>query len=399
MNKDERILFTPAKIGNVTIKNRFVRSATFENAAGKDGSIGGEYIKIYDTLSKGETGLIITGMIHTGDEGRSYHRQAGLHSDEMISAFLAMNDKVHRNGSKIFAQLCQGGRQSNVLGLRPGAPSTGMIDLIYRVYPRPMQNREILSAIQSFAAAAKRAQKAGFDGIQIHAAHGYLISQFLSPYFNRRKDEWGGTVEKRFNFLKRVYESMREAVGSSYPLTAKINIEDHTPYPGLMLEESVEHIKKMVELGIDAVEISCGTLCFSMFNQSRGQVPVDVLSKAMIKPLQPFARMTLKLAYPEKKFRFSENYNLRACGELKPLMGGIPLILVGGVRDYESMSGIVRGQKADFVSLCRPFIRQPMFVKSWAGGDVRELTCNNCNKCFGFVPLDETIRCNLNRKF
>ncbi len=399
MNKDDRILFTPKTIGKVTIKNRIVRSATFENAANKDGSIGDEYIKIYDKLSRGEIGLIITGMIHPSDNAKSYHRQAGLHSDDRISAFSAMNDRVHQNGSMIFAQLCHGGRQSNVLGLRPGAPSTGMPDFIYRVCPRPMNNREILSAIKNLAVAAKRAQKAGFDGIQIHAAHGYLISQFLSPYFNRRRDEWGGSAEKRFNFLKRVYESMREAVGSSYPITAKMNIGDHTPKPGLTIEESAGHIKRLVELGIDAVEISCGTLCFSMFNQSRGQVPVEVLSQAMIRPLQPFARMTLKLAFPEKKFNFYENYNLWACDVIKPLLGNIPLILVGGVRDYESMSGIVREQKADFVSLCRPFIRQPMFVKSWAEGDVKKLTCNNCNKCFGFVPLDESVRCNLNRSF
>lgn len=300
MDKDNRILFTPENIGNVTIKNRLVRSATFENAAGFDGSIGDEYTKIYEKLSKGEVGLIITGMIYPDDDAKGYHRQAGLHSDERIAGFSTMNDRVHRNGSKIFAQLAHAGRQSNMHGLRPPAPSFGKIDMIYRVFPRPMKSREIISAIKSMADAAKRAQKAGFDGIQIHAAHGYLISEFLSPYFNRRSDEWGGSPEKRFNFLKRVYESMREAVGSSYPITIKINIEDHTPGPGLSIRESAGHIKRLVELGIDAVEISCGTLCFSMFNQSRGNVPAEILSKAMIRPLQPLAQMIMKITLPEK---------------------------------------------------------------------------------------------------
>lgn len=399
MGKDDRILFTSKNIGDVTIKNRFVRSATFENAANKDGSIGEEYIKIYERLSKGEVGLIITGMTHTSDDGKSYHRQAGLHSDEMIAGFSAMNEMVHKNGSKIFAQLCHGGRQSMLLGLRPPAPSAGMLDLTFRVIPRPMKNQEILSAIKTLAAGAKRAQKAGFDGIQIHAAHGYLVNEFLSPYFNRRSDEWGGSPEKRFNFLKRVYESMREAVGSSYPITAKMNIEDHTPKPGLTIEESAGQIKSLVELGIDAVEISCGTVSFSLFKQCRGNVPVKALAKAMIKPIQPFTEITLKIAWPEKNYTFYENYNLEACDKVKPIMGNTPLILVGGLRNYESMEKIIRQQKADFISLCRPFIRQPMIVKNWSSGDIKQITCNNCNNCFGYVPLDESVRCNLNRTF
>ncbi len=399
MNQDTRILFTSKNIRNVIIKNRFVRSATFENAANKDGSIGEEYSKIYERLSKGEIGLIITGMIHTSDDGRSYHRQAGLHSDATIPGFAAMNEMVHKNGSRIFAQLCHGGRQTMVLGLRPPAPSAGRPDLTYRVYPRAMSNQEILSAIKTLGVGAKRAQKAGFDGIQIHAAHGYLISEFLSSYFNRRTDEWGGNPEKRFNFLKRVYESMREAVGSAYPITVKINVGDHTPKPGITLEETAGHIQRLVHLGIDAVEISCGTVSFSLFNQCRGNVPVRALAKVMIKPIQPVTRMVLKRAFPEEKYVFYEDYNLWACDDIKPLMGNTPLILVGGLRNYESMEKIVRVQKADFVSLCRPFIRQPMIVNNWKKGDIKPLTCTNCNNCFGYLPLEESIRCNLNRDF
>jgi len=188
-------------------------------------------------------------------------------------------------------------------------------------------------------------------------------------------------------------------VGSSYPITAKMNIEDHTPKPGLTIEESAGHIKRLVELGIDAVEISCGTVSFSLFKQCRGNVPVKVLAKAMIKPIQPFTEITLKIAWPDKNYTFYENYNLEACDKVKHLMGNTPLILVGGLRNYESMEKIIREQKADFISLCRPFIRQPMIVKNWGSGDIKQITCNNCNNCFGYVPLDESVRCNLNRAF
>jgi 2,4-dienoyl-CoA reductase-like NADH-dependent reductase (Old Yellow Enzyme family) len=396
---DNSILFTPRSIGKVSIKNRFVRSATFESAANEDGSVGEDYMAIYETLAKGEIGLIITGMIFPSIDGKSYPYQAGLHSDETISGYSTMINSVHRNGSKIFAQLCHGGRQSQTQGIRPPAPSFSKPDILYKVYPRAMDKNEILSVIKTFGDAAKRAKEAGFDGIQIHAAHGYLLSQFLSPYLNRRRDEWGGSLEKRFNLIKRVYQSVREAVGSTYPMTVKINIEDHTPKPGLSLKESVEHIKRLLELGIDAIEISCGTLAFSMFNQSRGGVPARAFSKTMPGPLQLFARLLLKMAFPEKKYIFYENYNLWASEDIKPLMGTIPLIVVGGLRSYKSLEEIIQNRKADFVSLCRPLIRQPMIVSKWSAGDLTAVTCTNCNNCLGGIALHEKLKCNRDRTF
>ena len=399
MDMNNRILFSSEKIGQITIKNRFVRSATFEHAANEDGSIGDNYIKIYERLAQGEIGLIITGMIHVSPDGKSYHRQAGLHDDATISGFSDLTNKIHRHGSTIFAQLCHGGRQSRVQGLRPAAPSAGRPDLIYQVYPRSMNSEEILNVIRTYGDAAKRAQKAGFDGIQIHAAHGYLINEFLSPYFNRRRDEWGGSIVKRFALLKRVYQSVRDSVGPAFPVIVKINIADYTPKPGLAIEESAEYIKWLVEIGVDAVEISCGTLAFSLFNSSRGNVPVYAFAKEMIRPFQPFARMLIKIAYPENKYGFYENYNLWACNDIKPLMGKTPLILVGGLRSYKSMEKIVQEKQADFVSMCRPFIRQPLIVKKWSEGDFKQPTCANCNNCYAHAIMNETLKCNLNRVF
>lgn len=194
------ILFTEKIIGSLTIKNRFVRSATFESAANDDGTIGEEYAKIYNRLSRGNVGLIITGMISVSEEGKSYQRQAGLFSDSGIDGFAAMNDEIRRNGSRIFAQICYGGRQSLMHGKFPKAASLGVPDFIYQVLPRCMNGKEISSAIKAFSEAASRAQKSGFDGIQIHAAHGYLISNFLLPFSNRRTDEWGEIGKDAFSF-------------------------------------------------------------------------------------------------------------------------------------------------------------------------------------------------------
>lgn len=399
MEKNKSILFYPGKIGSISIKNRFVRSATFEHAATEEGCVTDGYRKIYDKLARGHIGLLITGMIYTSKNGKSYHGQVGLHSDDTIDGLTSVTENVHQNGSTIFAQLAHGGRQTQVQGWRPMAPSATRPDMIYKVYPRSMSHKEIIESIEGFGEAAKRAKRAGFDGIQIHGAHGYLVSEFLSPYFNQRTDEWGGTPEKRFLFIKRVYTAIRDAVGDDYPVAVKLNADDYTPKPGLSIQETTEHVQRLVEIGIDAIEISCGTLCFSMFNQSRGNVPVRAFSRTMPLPFQPFAGLFIKATYPEKQFNFQEAYNLWACSHLKSSMAGVPLILVGGIRDFQGMEEIVKDNKADFISMSRPFIAQPLIVKKWQKGDRTPPICLNCNNCLGGLALEEQLRCNRKRVF
>jgi 2,4-dienoyl-CoA reductase-like NADH-dependent reductase (Old Yellow Enzyme family) len=393
------ILFTPEKIAGLKLPNRFVRSATYENAADLDGRPAEDYLKIYRNLSRGNIGLIITGMIYTMNEGKSYRNQAGLHDDSTIDDFSVVTGMVHETGSKIFAQLCHGGRQTRVKGLRPSAASISKPDIFFKTVPGTMSGREINEVIRSFKNSAARARKAGFDGIQLHAAHGYRLSGFLSPYFNRRNDEWGGDSTRRFNLLKRVYESVREAVGKDFPVTVKINAEDYTPGPGLTIDESSLHICRLAEIGIDSVELSCGTLCFSMFNQSRGGVPVQAFSKTMPPPLRPMSRLILKSLFPEKKFTFYENYNREFCANVKPLIAGTPLMLVGGLRNFYSMEEIVNSGDADFVSMCRPFIRQPALLNKWVRGEFTDPSCVNCNNCLGAIALHEKLACSMNRKF
>lgn len=290
-------------------------------------------------------------------------------------------------------------------GVRPAAPSFGMPDLIYKVIPRSMEVKEILKAIQDFGSAALRAKKAGFDGIQIHGAHGYLVHEFLSPYFNRRTDEWGGTPENRFRFLKRVYESIRESVGTDYPVTIKLNVSDHTPGQGLPIEEVVEQATHLVAMGIDAIEISCGTLAYSMFHSSRGKVPVKGFSRTQPILMQPLASFLLHRAFPEKNYIFEEAYNLWASSYIKPVLGDVPLILVGGLRTFQTMEPIVQEGKADFISLSRPLIREPFLVKKWQEEREGEKenwkipTCTNCNKCYVGVANHEVLKCDEKRVF
>jgi 2,4-dienoyl-CoA reductase-like NADH-dependent reductase (Old Yellow Enzyme family) len=392
INIETSVLFTEKRIGTAIIKNRFLRSATFESASNEDGSVGEEYAKIYTTLSRGGMGLIITGMISINAEGRSYRRQAGLDRDSNIDSFTAMNENIHGNGSKIFAQLGHGGRQTMIHGKHPHDASPGPRDLIFQVRPVSMDKKEILETIDSFSRAASRAKKAGFDGIQIHAAHGYLLSNFLSPLLNRRTDEWGGDPARRFMLLKRVYESVRESTGSDFPIIAKINISEHMS-GGISLEEATQHIGQLSELGIDAVEISCGSVAFAPFYQSRGLVPIKEFSGKFPRLSRPFVRMVLEAAFPERKYVFEEGYNLWAAEKVRTVMGDKPLIVVGGLRSLEFMDTMVRERRADFVSLCRPFVREPLVVNRWRNGDIEKAGCTNCNKCFARVGLDKPLLC------
>ena len=388
----DNLLFTEKKIGNTMIKNRFVRSATYESAAEPDGKISEKYSKIITRLANGDIGMIITGMISVSESGKSYKRQASLGSDDTIDAFFALNDEVHKSDTKIFAQLAYGGRQTMLHGKTPHDASPGPRDYMFQVRPIGMESHEITTAIEAFSAAAMRAQKAGFDGIQIHAAHGYLVSNFLSPLFNRRTDEWGGNSTKRFQLLRRIYESIREAVGPDFPVTAKINISDHMP-GGITLEEATEHIGHLAELGIDAVEISCGSIAFAAFFQSRGKVPVKEFSSALPPVLRPLIRLVLKSAFPERKYIFEEGYNLWASEKVRSVSGDTPLIVVGGFRTPDFMKDVIESKKADFISLCRPFICEPLIVKKWSAGEKRQSSCTNCNKCLAGVGLNNPLKC------
>lgn len=400
MNQEsESILFTPKAIGNIEIANRFVRSATFECAAEEDGRVGDKYLKIYERLSKGHVGLIISGMITISEPGKSYRFQAGLHSDEMIPGLSKVTDAVHRTDSKIFAQLCHGGRQTMIQGRRPMAPSAGGMDFIYQVIPRPMKIDEIMAAIKDFGTAALRAKKAGFDGVQLHGAHGYLIHAFLSPFFNRRTDEWGGNVDNRFRFLKRVYESIREKVGDDFPVSIKLNVNDHTPRKGLSIEEVKIHCERLAKMGIDAVELSCGTVAFSMFHHSRGDVPAKGFASTMPLPFRWVSRKFLERVFPQHRYIFEEGYNLWAADPIRKVLGDVPLIMVGGLRSLDLMEKIIREHTADFVSMSRPLIREPMIVKKWQNGNLKPVSCVNCNKCFAVLAHDETLSCGNNRSF
>ena len=387
------ILFTPINIGDVRIKNRFIHSATYEVMALETGEVSDKLIRRYQNLAKGEVGLIIPGYMYVHPLGKAYKYQTGIHSDDMIPGLRKLVEAVHKEGCKIAFQLVHAGRQTTkaIIGQTPIGPSSRGRDPINFVKPKEMSVNEIQEVIQAFGAAAKRAVRAGVDGIQLHAAHGYLINQFLSPFFNHRKDEWGGSDINCFRLLKEIITEVRKAIPKGMPVLVKLNTHDHTPQDGITPSLAVKYAKWLAELEIDGLEISCGTVIYSYMNMCRGDVPVKELVSSLPFWKKPIGKLIMKTMIG--KYDLEEGYNLEAAKMIKPVIGKIPLFVVGGLRKVKHMTDVLEEQYADGISMSRPFIREPSIVKKIKEGTAEAVACISCNRCLAAVASNIPVQC------
>ena len=358
-------LFDKTKINQMELKNRFVRSATWEGLANPDGSCSGKIADMMLELAKGQVGLIITSHAYVTKNGQAGIRQLGIYSDHLISSYNKIVEKVHREGSKIIMQIAHaGGRASaKLIKSQPFGPSS--LEIKDCMMCREITKNEIFQIIGDFKNAAVRAKKAGFDGVQIHGAHGFLLSQFLSPFFNRREDEYGGSIENRARLILEIIQATRSELGRQFTVIIKLNSDDFIE--GGFTQSEMMQVSVMLEsAGIDAVELSGGTgLKVSQYSSSR-------ISKIDSKRKEVYYRDAAKL-YKKKM--------------------SVPLILVGGIRSYEVAKELLEKNLADYVSLCRPLIREPDLIKRWQEGDIKRATCISCNKCFVPTRAGEGIYC------
>jgi 2,4-dienoyl-CoA reductase-like NADH-dependent reductase (Old Yellow Enzyme family) len=361
-------LFETTQIKDLKFSNRFVRSATWEGLAGEDGTSTPELVDRMVALVHGKIGLIITGHAYVSSVGQATRRQLGVDRDERIEGLKEMTTAVHREGGRIMIQLAHGGLRADaqLTGMTPLSPSTaqGLLESP----GREMTTAEIRQTASAFGLAARRAKEAGFDGIQIHAAHGYLLSQFLSPWFNKREDDYGGKIENRARILLEVLQEIRRVVGRYFPIFIKINCEDFLE-GGLSREDAVQVGVMLDRAGMDAIEISGGT----------------VLSGRNL----PFRK--------EITFERDQAYFRRAARAFKSAIRA-PVILVGGIRSYLLAERLVDEGYADYISMSRPFIREPHLIARWQSGDLRKATCISCNGCLGAAGSGEGIYCVQDRK-
>jgi 2,4-dienoyl-CoA reductase-like NADH-dependent reductase (Old Yellow Enzyme family) len=359
-------LFEAGMIGSLVTRNRVVRAGTSETMATDGGEVTPQYVDLYETLARHDVGLLFTGHLYCAARGQYARRQTGIHSDAMIGGLRSVTDAVHRHGAPIFAQLAHAGSQSRVQAGEPLAPSAVPNALTGREV-RDATEDEIAEATDAFAAGARRAVAAGFDGIHIHAANGYLISEFSSPVANRRTDRWGGSEEARDRFALEVVRAVRSAVGPDLPVTLKLGMVDAVP-DGLGLEESVRRAGRLVEAGLDGIEVSCGIMRLAT-DSARQYVAVD--RRRALEDL---------LVHRVLKEPAAEAYFMPWAQALRRAVD-TTIIVVGGMRTTQTMEGVLASGDCDFVAMARPLIREPDLVSQLANGRTGRVDCTSCNIC------------------
>ena len=367
-------LFSPGKIGNVQIKNKILRSATWVAKATKDGYVTDELIKLFKDLAEGGTGLIISGYIAVNPLGAATHKMACLYDDSYISGQKKLVKTVHNFSEvKIAAQIAHTGNGPFIFGninFEPVGPSP-MINFIVKKPCRELTTEEIRDIIKDFVDTGRRAYECGYDMVQIHGSHGYLLSDFVSPFTNKRTDEYGGDFQKRTKILVDIYDQLREEVDKNFPIIIKLNTSDYLQ-DGLTLDEAKEIANILIETGYDAIEPSSGRY--------------DL-------------KFSKRKTYPSVMLKSGENQNyfLQNVLKLKPIMKGRPIILQGGVRDPIIIEDFLKDNIADFIALSRPLIYEPNLPNRWKNGDLTPPLCTNCNGCLTVAATD-TMYCIVKEK-
>lgn len=342
-----KTIFEPAVLGNLSIGNRVVRSATLEIGHGHDGVVAPELADMYADLVKGGVGLIITGMMGIGKNSCVRADMARIYHESYVERFGRVVDTVHGLGGKVVVQLGQCGAKAGFIDEGDFAYAPSDFELGGQK-AKAMTAEQIAGVVRDFGAAALRCKEAGADGVQMHGAHGYLMSQFLSPHFNKRTDEYGGPIENRARIVFAVYDEIRRQVGAAYPVMIKINSTDLVD-DGMTEDESAWVCGELSKRGIDAIEISGGI---------------------GVSPASAAARIGGTQGY------FAEAA-LRVAGEIDTAV-----ISVGGYRTPEYIETVLNKGKIQAISLCRPLIKEPAMVKQWRDSRTYGGSCISCNKCY-----------------
>lgn len=357
-------LFEPAVIGGLSLRNRTIRSATFEAAFDENEHFAIHLLPSYEELAQGGVGAIITGMVGIDKNSRALPSMVKAYGDTFIPEMKRLAASVHSLGAKIIVQISHCGQKANQIdgGGSPLGPSDK--EIAHGRTTKGMSHEKIRAAIAGFAMTAVRCKEAGADAVQIHGAHGYLLSEFLNPHFNKRTDEYGGDIRGRSKIVLEVYDAVRSAVGSDYPVWIKINSTDLTE-ESITLDEFLWVCRELDKRGIDAIEVS-------------GGASVDAKSSSM----QVVRTETDEGCFAQKAIQLSESISAS-------------VVSVCGFRTPAVIEEWLNKGKISAISFCRPLISEPRLISRWMSGDRSKSRCISCNKCFN--PL-EGILCRTFKK-
>ena len=369
-------VFTPGQLGPLTLRNRVIKTATFEGMC-PEGNPSSALLEHHRQLAAGGVGMTTVAYCSVSPEGRTYGHQL-LMSEEILPALRRLTEAVHGEGAAAALQLghCGYFASTRVIGRKPLAPSR-VFNLYGLSYSQAMTPEEMERVAADFGRAAARAVKAGFDCVELHYGHGYLLSQFLSPFTNRRTDDWGGSLENRLRFPLAVLARVREAVGLDFPVVAKMNLTDGFR-GGLQVDEAVEVARQLEAAGVTGLVLSGGFVSKTPLYMMRGNVPTTEMVAVQDRW---FRRMGLRLfgRFFVQKYPFEELFFLEASRRVREAVL-LPLVLIGGVLSLEGMDRAM-AEGFDFVAVGRALIHDPEFVHRLQSGEVTRSECDQCNRC------------------
>lgn len=323
-----KTLFDKVTLNHITLKNRLVRSATWEAVAEQDGSIGNTAYEIYWELAKGGVGLIISGFTSVSEDDHYFNGMMRLSDDRLIPQYKKLTDIIHSENCPVIAQLALGAYYRSGI----------------QTEPDEMTADEIEAVIQKFVDAAVRAEKAGFDGVQIHAAHFFFLSRFISPKVNYRTDNYGGSTDNRMRILLEIMKGIRASAPTLH-ITVKINSSDFA-FGGLQPDESLYICKKLAENGIDSIEVSGNGTSVPGIRAHKNEAYFANFAESLAKKVN------------------------------------VPVILVGGLRSRDTMEKLLNSTNIELLSLSRPLLREPGFPEKLKADEDAVSTCISCNRCY-----------------
>jgi 2,4-dienoyl-CoA reductase-like NADH-dependent reductase (Old Yellow Enzyme family) len=374
-NREAPAVFEPARLGPVELKNRIIKAATFEGATPR-GAITDDLIEFHRGMANGGVAMTTVAYLAVSAEGRT-DRHCAMLTNESVAGLRRLTEAVHDSGAAVSAQVGHAGpvansRSNGVAALGPSRrlSATGSVT-------RAASGPDIARITEQYQLGAKLAVEAGFDCIEIHLGHNYLLSAFLSPKLNRRNDGWGGSLANRAMFPRQVVTAVKEAVGNQVAVTAKLNMADGVA-GGFWLEESIEFARMLESDGaLDALELTGGSSLSNPMYLFRGEAPRREFAATLPAPLRAGFRVAGSRFLQE--YPFEEAFFLPYARQFLDALS-LPLILLGGVNRLETVEGAL-SEGFSFVAIARALLREPDLVDRWRVGAASEGLCIHCNKC------------------
>ncbi len=374
------MLFTPFKIGPITLRNRSIRAAAFEGMC-QNHRITPQLIDYHEQVAKGGIGMTTVAYAAVQRSGLSFPHQL-LIEENGLPDLAKLADKVHEHRAKISIQLghCGNMAKRSVIGMRPVSSSTH-INLYAPSFPRKMNQKDIKETIKAFGDSVRLVKKAGFDAVEIHAGHGYLISQFLSPYVNKRKDEYGGSLKNRMRFMEQVMQEVLEAANNEIAVLVKMNMIDGVK-GGITLKESLTIGKKLEAMGVNALVLSSGFVSKAPMEVMRGVMPIKTLAAhAGNKIMSVFIRAFGRIMVPSIPFK--ETYFLDHAKLFRAQLK-MPLVYVGGILSKENIDHVL-SENFEAVAIARALIKDPDFINNLRLDVYKKSSCDTCNHCIAVM--------------